>query len=84
MLAETGGSIMMKGNAMNAELSAIPTAGSQPDYFTLALLLAEGQTGDVEGHWSAFVDNLSRISDSFARARSDAKATTLAEEIVTV
>lgn len=39
------------------------------DYFTLALLLAEGQTRNVEERWSDFIDNLARITDAFAQAR---------------
>jgi hypothetical protein len=74
----------VKGYTMNAELRVVPSAEPQPDFFTLALLLAEGQTGDVEEHWGVFVDNLSRISDAFARARSGAKAKAPEEAIVTV
>ncbi|GIX07945.1 MAG: hypothetical protein KatS3mg115_2348 [Candidatus Poribacteria bacterium] len=41
--------------------------------YDLALLLAEGQTGDVRERWAVFIDNLARITDTFARARAASK-----------
>lgn len=40
------------------------------DFFDFALLLAEGQSGDLDENWDLFVDNLSRITDEFAHARA--------------
>jgi len=81
MLGETP-LIPVKGTTMDADWRVVPTAESQPDYFTLALLLAEGQTGDIEEHWSTFIDNLARITDAFARARSPISTFARAEEVV--
>lgn len=56
---------------MNPERVDLP---SPIDYFTFALLLAEGQIGNVEEHWSDFIDNLARITDAFAQARARVEA----------
>jgi hypothetical protein len=67
-------------------LHTVPTAppAAPCDYYTLALLLAEGQAGDATQHWDAFLDNLARITDSFAVARAKADRTCPDEEYLAV
>jgi hypothetical protein len=37
-----------------------------PNFYELALLLADGQSRASESRWESFIDNLSRICDEFA------------------
>jgi hypothetical protein len=43
-----------------------PTREAYPNFYELALLLADAQSRNSESHWEDFIDNLSRICDQFA------------------
>jgi hypothetical protein len=43
-----------------------PSQEGYPNFYELAVLLADAQSRDSESHWEDFIDNLSRICDQFA------------------
>ena len=50
------------------------------DAFEMALLLAEGQSGNASSNWESFIDTLSRITDSFAQSRAFKSVETVQED----
>jgi len=55
---------------MTLEVRKHACDGQRADFFTLALLLAEGQTGSGSERWPALIDQLAQITDAFANARA--------------
>lgn len=43
-----------------------PSQEGYPNFYELAVLLADAQSRDSESDWEDFIDNLSRICDEFA------------------